>query len=375
MSEDRNNPSRTASNIVMNIFKYTLRYLNNFIEESQIEERKVADEFNNISSENKELKTDNQRLVMKASNLLRYHLLNRTNNSHSSSTDRCNQPNYSNPQLELTDKVICLEHSLQESQQSCDQLLNEVSEVEKSKHKLPPEVASLNFNTDTHYNGTSSLPQHHTLMGEYKDLKEQCLGPLETILFELMRQRDPELKRKERINDIKAIISESILISGHRIMLRDRTRSMEPVTEQPKLDPDKNLSPEVEESQTKSSKFEKELPYSPAGEWQERDFQQAYSELSDRFYSQLELDLKDLDPKMQTEIEAAIEKILQFLNRAALAEPPPNFEMIEKGASFDPVWHEAANDYKDAGKIVKMIYPAYLVNNKPKVQAIVLTEP
>lgn len=346
-----------------------LKQISDLIQQYQNNQIQLKIELDNLFSKAQKLEEENHALRIcseqdkssQENKLSEYRLQNGLSNRHNIQ--------------ELEDKLNNANHELDKYQQYCHQLKDKVSGLEISRQKLLAEISSLKQNTGTHYDGTSSLPQHHTLIGEYKDLKEQCLGPLETILFELMRQRDPELKRKERINDIQAIISESILISGHRIMLRDRTSSMKPVTEQSKLDPDKNLSPEVEESQTKSSNIESKFKYSTAGEWQKRDFQQAYSELRDRFYSQLELDLKDLDPKIQTEIEAAIEKILQFLNRAALAEPPAHFQMIEKGSSFDPNLHQAAKNYEDAGKIVKTIYPGYLVNNKPKVPAIVLTEP
>lgn len=375
--EDRN-PLATK---LMNLLECQHYYLSELDEEYHKKESDLTEKFDQVSRQNQELENKNEELETKVKNP-EYDPKNTYSNNFA---NRQNQPNHrTRQQLELEDKVNHLEQQLQESQQKCCRLQkkysllqDEVSRLEIGREKLLAQVASSNRNTDTHYDGTSSRPQHHTLINEYDKVRE-LIETLANSLYKFIKQSNSEIKdphRKEKINKIKAIISESILIYGHKIMQEGLTKVIDSVTGQPKLDADKKLSSQVEESRIKLLNIEKELQYSPAGEWQERDFQQATTELSDRFYSQLELDPKGQAPEIRTEMEVAIKKILDFLNCAARAEPPANFQMIEKGASFDPIRHEAAKNSEEAGKIVATIFPAYLVNNELKVRAIVLTEP
>lgn len=371
---DSENPLFTK---LMAFLEYTLSYLSDLEKKYQITECDLTNELDNGSSQNKKLKDENRRVELKPDNLVNRTKYYPESNNYFSSTYQYNQPNHSNLQSELTDRVHILEQELQKSQEYYHQLENELGELQRSRNKLLAELSLFKRNHSTHYDGTSSRPQHHVLIAEYKNLKEQLIAPLALTLYEVKKDPNSEIKdplRKEKINDIRAIISESILISGQTIMHSDRTNSIDSVTKQPKLDPDENLPSQVEESQIKSLNIESEFQYSTAGEWQERDFEQAYPELRDRFCKTLELDFEDLSLEIKTQIQATTKKILQFLNRAALADSPANFQVIEKGTSFDGVLHEAAKNCEDAGKIVKMIYPAYLVNNELKVRAIVLTE-
>jgi hypothetical protein len=140
--------------------------------------------------------------------------------------------------------------------------------------------------------------------------------------------------------------------------------------------PNKNFLPQVSEHLTKAVNLAQgNVQYPVAGKWQEQDFQQASAELSDRLCQILNLNFKSLNQDIQTEIQKAIQNALRFLERAALADPPGYLSLDKEGDPFRDDYHEAAKGYDDEGKIIKAIYPVYLVNSEAKVKAIVLTEP
>ncbi|MBO1348314.1 MAG: hypothetical protein EBE86_013395 [Hormoscilla sp. GUM202] len=268
-----------------------------------------------------------------------------------------------------------------------ESLEGELKEEEASKSKLLAEVARLKLNTGTHYDGTSERPQHHVLTGEYKTLKEQHLDPLATSLFTFMATLDPELKkqRKQKVNDIKAAISATVLIEGQAIMRGESTGSVDIPSEMLKemqsllcqklqLN-NQEFPPEAIEFLKKAvNRAQGKVEYPEPGKWQEKDFNQASAELMPLLYQELKLDLANLTPDLQTEIQKAIQNALHFLERAACADPAADLRLDNEGASFRIDYHEAAKGWDDEGTVIKTIYPVYLVNGKAKVKAVVLTE-
>ncbi|MBC6476296.1 MAG: hypothetical protein GDA48_28640 [Hormoscilla sp. GM102CHS1] len=269
-----------------------------------------------------------------------------------------------------------------------ESLEGELKEQEASKSKLLAEVARLKLNTGTHYDGTSERPQHHVLTGEYKTLKEQHLDPLATSLFTFMATLDPELKkqRKQKVNDIKAAISATVLIEGQAIMRGESTGSVDIPSEMleemqsllcQKLQlNNQEFPPEAIEFLKKAvNRAQGKVEYPEPGKWQEKDFNQASAELMPLLYQELKLDLANLSPDLQTETQKAIQNALHFLERAACADPAADLRLDNEGASFRIDYHEAAKGWDDEGTVIKTIYPVYLVNGKAKVKAVVLTEP
>ena len=267
-------------------------------------------------------------------------------------------------------------------------IVQNLAELEASKGRLLTQLASVKQNTVTHYDGTSDRPQHHVLTGEYKTLKEQYLDPLANSLFTLRATSNPELKqqRREKVNDIKADISAIVLIGGQAIMRGENTISIELLSGMlnemlnlfsQKLgifDIQSQLS-QVSELLTKAANLAQgKVQYPVPGKWQEDDFKQTIRELSDHLCQKLHLNFTSLNQDIQTEIQQSINNALIFLQRANLADPPAFLSLESKGAPFRFNYHEAAKGYDDEGKIIKAIYPVYLVNSEAKVKAIVLTE-
>jgi hypothetical protein len=283
----------------------------------------------------------------------------------------------------------------QEIDQKNDQIANLKQEkqdleekLETNRTKLVSALASVNRNTGTHYDGTSDRPQHHVLTGEYKTLKEQHLDPLANSLFTLMATSNPELKqqRREKVNDIKADISAIVLIGGQAMMRGESTSSIElpsgMLNEMQNLFCQKlpifdiNQLPQVSELLTKAANLAQgKVQYHVPGKWQEDDFNQARRELTEKLCQKLHLNFTSLNQDIQTEIQQSINNALIFLQRANLADSPAFLSLDSEGAPFRFNYHEAAKGYDDEGKIIKAIYPVYLVNSEAKVKAIVLTEP
>ncbi|EAW35067.1 hypothetical protein [Lyngbya sp. PCC 8106] len=260
---------------------------------------------------------------------------------------------------------------------------HKLEELEASRNKLLAETASLKRDTGTHYNATSDRPHHHILTGEYKTLKEQHLDPLATRLFNVMLTTNPEFKqqRKEKTNDIKAIISATVLINGQAIMRGESIGSeqlppeilneMQSLLRQ-KLQLD-DISPDTTELLTKAVNSARgKVEYPQPGNWQEKDYVKAGEELINSLDTELDT---SLTPELKTEAQEAIKNALQFLERAALAEPPAKFSLEKEGVPFRSDYHEAAKGWDDEGTVIKTIYPVYLVNGEAKVKAVVLTEP
>jgi len=267
-------------------------------------------------------------------------------------------------------------------------IVQNLAELEASKGRLLTQLASVKQNTVTHYDGTSDRPQHHVLTGEYKTLKEQYLDPLANSLFTLMATSNPELKqqRREKVNDIKADISAIVLIGGQAMMRGESTSSIElpsgMLNEMLNLfnrelgifDP--NQSPQVSELLTKAANLAQgKGQYSVPGKWEEDDFKQAIRELTEKLCQKLQLNSTTLNSDIQTEIQKAINNALVFIERTNLAEPAALLSLDKEGMTFNCDFYEAAKGYEDEGKVTKVIYPAYIVDLKAKVKAIVLTEP
>jgi hypothetical protein len=247
-----------------------------------------------------------------------------------------------------------------------------LDESEASRRRLLAELASLKRDRSTHYDATSDRPQHHVLIGEYKTLKEQHLDPLARDLLKLMPQLSSEPKDKQLINNIKASISATVLIEGQLIMKGESRDQIEPdILEKLEDQLCKNLeidrkdfSPEARDSLKRIVNITKSgIQYPVPGKWTEEIFQQISVELGDRLYKEL-----------KTETKKVIQSALHFLERAALADPSANLRLSDKDSSFQNDSHEAAKGWDDKGKILKTIYPAYLVNEEVKVKAVVLTE-
>jgi hypothetical protein len=273
--------------------------------------------------------------------------------------------------------------------QKKETLEKDLAEAEASRGKLISELATLKRNTGTHYDGTSHRPQHPTLIGEYKTLKEQFLDPLAHRLFKFMAETRPELEQqqKEKTNYIKADISAIVLIRGQAIMKGERKTSIElprgmldeiQNVLREKLQLANNIPPEVSELLKKAASLAQDkIEYPTPGKWEEQNFQQVSIELRTCLCETLKLNFTSPSQEIQTDIDnidKAIQNALRFLERAALADPPAFLSLEKEGAPFLCDYHEAAKGYDDEGKILKAIYPAYLVQNEAKVKAVVMTE-
>ena len=91
------------------------------------------------------------------------------------------------------------------------------------------------------------------------------------------------------------------------------------------------------------------VEYPEPGQWQPEDFQLAAAELSDRLYIALNLKITSLSQELQAETQKVIEKALDFLERAALAEPPACFSLEKQGEPFRIDYHQAAKGWPDEG--------------------------
>jgi len=271
--------------------------------------------------------------------------------------------------------------------QQNENLEGKVAELEATRDKLLAETASLKRNTGTHYDGTSARPQHHVLTGEYKTLKEQHLDPLATSLFNFLATSNPDFKqqRKQKLNDIKAEISATVLIRGQAIMQGDSIASVK--LPSGTLEEMQDLfCRKLEINNHSFSSPTKELlkkevslalgkdQYPVLGKWQDEDFQHVSTELSAHLYQVLKLDITSLSQELETEVQKAIQKALRFLERAAFADPPACLNLDNEDDSFDSNYHEAAKGWDDEGTVIKAIYPVYLVNGEAKVKAVVLTK-
>ncbi|MTJ55907.1 hypothetical protein FJR38_26240 [Anabaena sp. UHCC 0253] len=352
-----------------------------------------------LKQENRQLKKDNQ--DWKESY---YSLEERLRNTmaEKDNLSRIRQNSETNYIQQIQNLRQELSRKIDTSHQQIDKLRDEVAlitkekqgleknlaELEASKGKLLAEVASVKRNTGTHYDGTSDRPQHHVLTGEYKTLKEQHLDPLANSLFKLMVTSNPELKqqRREKVNDIKADISAIVLIGGQAMMRGESTSSIElpsgMLNEMQNLFCQKlpifdiNQLPQVSELLTKAANLAQgKVQYPVPGKWQEDDFKQAIRELTEKLCQKLHFNFTSLNQDIQTEIQQSINNALIFLQRANLADSPAFLSLDSEGAPFRFNYHEAAKGYDDEGKIIKAIYPVYLVNSEAKVKAIVLTEP
>lgn len=274
-------------------------------------------------------------------------------------------------------------NDLETIKQEKETLERNLAELEASRNKLLAETASLKRNTGTDYDATSDRPHHHILTGEYKTLKEQHLDPLANRLFNVMLTTNPELKqqRKEKTNDIKAIISATVLMNGQAIMQGESIGSAQLPPEilnemqsllRQKLQLD-DISPDTTELLKKAVNSARgKVEYPQPGNWQEKDYVKAGEELINSLDTELDT---SLTPELKTEAQEAIKNALQFLERAALAEPPAKFSLEKEGVPFRSDHHEAAKGWDDEGTVIKIIYPVYLVNGEAKVKAVVLTEP
>ncbi|MDL5052655.1 hypothetical protein QQ056_03645 [Oscillatoria laete-virens NRMC-F 0139] len=239
-------------------------------------------------------------------------------------------------------------------------------ELEESQARVMAQLASLKRNTGTHYDGTSDRPQHHVLTGEYKTLKEQHLDPLANSLFTFMAEIDPELKqqRKEKVNNIKAAISATVLIGGQAIMRGESTASVElppgmlddllaVLCQRLQLN-NQTLSSQITELLKKATNLAQGYVQYPApAQWKEQDFQYACAELSDRLDRELKLGIASLSQELQTEVQNAVQNALLFLQRAAIAEPPASLSLDNEGDSFRSDYHEAAKGWDDEGTVIK----------------------
>ncbi|WP_155968560.1 hypothetical protein [Kamptonema formosum] len=281
-----------------------------------------------------------------------------------------------------------LDQELKAVQQERETLQKKLADTESSRDRLLAETASLKRNTGTHYDGTSARPQHHVLTGEYKTLKEQHLDPLATSLFTFMAALDPELKqqRREKLNDIRAAISDTVLIGGQAIMRGESTASVElpsgilddllgVLCQRLQLN-NQDISPETTELLNKAANLAQgKVQYPAPGQWEKQDFLDASAELSARLYQVLSLERTSLSQELQEATPKAIQNALRFLERAALADPPASLSLYNEDTPFRSDYHEAAKGLDDEGTVIKTIYPVYLVNGEAKVKAVVLTKP
>ncbi len=287
---------------------------------------------------------------------------------------------------ELDQKVADLKQEIAQLQQEKETAIQNLAEEKASQSRLLAKVAHQNQDAGIHYNATSNRPQHHVLLDEYKTLKEQCFHPLAGSLFSFMEESNPEPKkqRKAKVNEIKAAISVTVLMGGHEIMKgkTDKVAELHPKLLEEmedflsqKLQLNQIISPETKELLKKAvNSAQDKIAYPEPGKWEEEDFKNTSVCISNSLFKLLELEIPDIDEKLKEETIKVTKEALYFLERTALAEPPADFNLYEEDDYFRSDYHEAAKGFDDEGKIIKTIYPAYLVNGEAKIKAIVLTE-
>jgi|GEM_PF-1370583 len=273
-----------------------------------------------------------------------------------------------------------LNSNKQHFEEKYNQQNQKINILEESRSNLLAELASLKRNSSTHYQSDS--PKHYILIDKYKTLKDQELASLINNLFQAMAEIKPEFRqqRKQIVNHIKATLSVTVLIKGQEIMQGNNREQRE--LPQGLLEETREfLHQKLQNFQAQTSQIEKFLQkvieiskYPRAGEWKEEDFHKASEELREYLYDELNLDSSSLTQDLKNQTTKAIQNALNFLEDAALCEPPAILLLYKEKEPFCIDYHEAALGWHEGGKIVKTVYPAYIVNGEAKVRAVVLTD-
>ena len=265
-------------------------------------------------------------------------------------------------------------------------------DLEAAKSKLMSELARYQRDKSSTYEA-GDRPQNYMLAQEYKTLQEQYLDLLAGSILSTFGDRLPILQegdRKRKLNRIKSMLSQSILIVGQAIIKGEGGTLPTPTTEtlnmvyvnisnninfptdSPYVDAFKD---EIEHLlSTGLSLASGKVQYPKPEEWQEKDFSLATQEITTEVYKNFEI--CDIDKAVEQELRNTIKECLQFLQKTALADPPGLLSIEKEGTAFDSNRHEIAKGCpEESGKVYETIYPFYLDNGVVRTKAIIWLEP
>ena len=240
----------------------------------------------------------------------------------------------------LIQEVATLRARLQEKEASCQELQRDYHRILEARHEssrritdLMNEIARLKRDKSRTYTASADgRPQNYLLAEELKRLKDQEMHSLaRDIVRELCDPQSSGAERKLELLRVKSTLSEQVFIQLNYLLKTNAPPMGQELN---------NLVEGAVQAISLAIQGREEIP------WSER---------------------------IRSDLQAFIRKVLDFLERAAQADPPGELWMARRRERFSPDQHEPTMDSEGAGMVDLPVCPGYRVEGRIFEKALVRT--
>lgn len=219
-----------------------------------------------------------------------------------------------------------------------DALVKEREQLLNERGSLLSELASEKRDkTTTYIGGEDSIPQHHLLYQQFKQIKQQDFNKISSDLFRYLSETNPSLKenRKQVVAKIKSILSQEVMISGIKLFYNNsdisskHTNAVKAFKEAlyNTLNINSNaliqaFDNEIDNLIKQAITLADETINISIDAWSNQEYSQAIKDISQSIYSALQMPEEFLIPEaIRNETENLVRKGLELVKKIASADP------------------------------------------------------